>query len=104
MVSDIKGPTGMRLPHLESKVRAPDGASDIKANQQTRAQAENVVLTETASKLRRLQAALKDIPIVDPKRVEEARQAIADGNYRVDPQRVAEKFVQLERLLNDSTR
>ena len=100
MVSDIKGSTGVRLPNLESKVRV----SDVKANQQTRAQPENVVLTETAAKLRRLQAALKDIPIVDPQRVEEARQAIADGSYHVDSQREAEKFVQLERLLNDPRR
>lgn len=104
MVGDIKGPTGIRLPHLESKVRASDGVSNIKANQQTRVQAENVVLTETASKLRRLQATLADIPIVDPKRVEEARHAIAEGRYRIDSQRLAEKFVQLERMLNDSTR
>ena len=100
----IKGPAGMRLPHHESKVRAPDGASDIKANQQTRVPAENVVLTETASKLRRLQATLAEIPIVDPKRVEEARRALAEGSYRVDPERIAEKFVRLEQILNGSIR
>ena len=104
MVGNIKGPTGIRSPHLGSRVHASDGVSGIKANEQTPAQGENVVLTETASRLRRLQAALADIPIVDPKRVEEARQAIAEGRYRINLDRLADKFVNLERTLSETKR
>jgi len=39
------------------------------------------------------------IPAVDPQRVAELRQAIADGSYRVDPHSAAKQLADIERYL-----
>lgn len=58
---------------------------------------DHVQLTESA---RALGAATRgtDAP-VDTRHVERIRQAIADGTYRVDPQRVAERLIALEKQI-----
>jgi negative regulator of flagellin synthesis FlgM len=60
---------------------------------------DSVSLTETAARLQVLENRLKDDPGVDSKRVEALRQAIADGSYRVDPQRVADRLLAFEQAL-----
>jgi negative regulator of flagellin synthesis FlgM len=39
------------------------------------------------------------LPAVDQARVQEIQQSIANGTYQVDPQAVAQKMLDLERLL-----
>lgn len=56
-------------------------------------------LTDTAARLRKLESTLAQLPVVDRQRVEATRQAIADGSYRVDPARVAEKLLAFESAL-----
>ena len=56
-------------------------------------------LTDTAARLRKLESTLAQLPVVDRQRVEAPRQAIADGSYRVDPARVAEKLLAFESAL-----
>lgn len=51
----------------------------------------------------RLQAVLDRIsqtPEVDQARVDALRQSIAEGNYPIDADRIAERMVELERLLD----
>lgn len=55
---------------------------------------------ELAAKLDELQAALVRIPIVDQRRVEEFRKALAEGAYHVDAARLADKLIEFERMLN----
>jgi flagellar biosynthesis anti-sigma factor FlgM len=42
---------------------------------------------------------LSKLPVVDQARVDSLRKAIANGEYKVDPTRTAEKFVRLESAL-----
>jgi len=51
------------------------------------------------ARLRKLESTLAQLPVVDRQRVEATRQAIADGSYRVDPARVAEKLLAFESAL-----
>lgn len=37
---------------------------------------------------------------IDGQRVEDIRQAIADGTYHVDPSRLAERFLELETIID----
>jgi negative regulator of flagellin synthesis FlgM len=60
---------------------------------------DSVSLTDAAARLRRLEAALADHPVVDKQRVADIRQALADGSYQTDPERVADKLLALERDL-----
>ena len=60
---------------------------------------DTVSLTDTAARLRELEAALANAPEVDSARVEALRRAIAEGKYDVDSVHVADKLVALERDL-----
>ena len=61
---------------------------------------ETVTLTDTAQQLRSLENKLSALPTVDIQRVENVKKALAEGSYEFDSNRAAEKFLQLETLLN----
>ena len=106
MVSHINGSSGgtvhgagQRDPvHKTSQEPAPSSAP---GGQQTPA-ADSVVLTDTASRLQSLESVVKQTPEVDQHKVASLRQAIADGNYQVDANRVAQKFTRFETGLGGS--
>lgn len=56
---------------------------------------------ETSGRLRAVQDAIANTPEVDRARVESIKERIAAGDYPVDADRVAAKFIELEKLLND---
>lgn len=60
---------------------------------------ETVSLTETAAQLQSLENQLRSLPVVDLQKVETIRQAMHNGSFEVNEERVAEKFSQLEQLL-----
>ncbi len=60
---------------------------------------DTVSLTGTAQHLRNLEQGLASQPVVDTQRVAATRQAIEDGNYQIDPHRIASKMISLERAL-----
>jgi negative regulator of flagellin synthesis FlgM len=60
---------------------------------------ETVSLTDTASRLQRLSSEIESQPVVDSERVEGIRQAIENGSYEIDAERIARKMVDLEREL-----
>jgi negative regulator of flagellin synthesis FlgM len=63
------------------------------------ASGDSVSLTETSARLQDLERMAAAAPEVDMQRVEEIRQAIADGRYKVDAARVADKMLSLEDAL-----
>lgn len=60
---------------------------------------EAVTVTRTASELMRLEEQLETLPEIDAERVEALREAIAEGRYEVDPARIADGLIQVEREL-----
>jgi len=56
-------------------------------------------LTTAATKLRDLTSGLDQIPAVDRKRVDAVRNALAEGSFRINPERVADKLMNIEQLL-----
>ncbi|GAB3789459.1 flagellar biosynthesis anti-sigma factor FlgM [Dyella agri] len=54
-------------------------------------------LTDSARALQ--QAARTDTAAVDPQRVERVRQALADGSYKVDAGRIADRMITMDRQL-----
>lgn len=53
-----------------------------------------------SSRLQQLRERINTTPDVDMARVEEIKQALAEGRLTFDPQRIAEKFADLEGLLD----
>jgi negative regulator of flagellin synthesis FlgM len=60
---------------------------------------DTVSVTEAAKQLQSLENSLESLPVVDSQRVEAIRTAIANGDYEIDPEKVAEKLMSFEGML-----
>jgi negative regulator of flagellin synthesis FlgM len=61
--------------------------------------AADVQITGAARSLAAVEQALRDSPAVDSARVAAVRQRLDDGSYQIDPQRIADKLLRMERDL-----
>lgn len=57
------------------------------------AESEKVELSSLSSSLVKAEAAMESTPVVDRKRVDEIRQAIAEGRFQVDANRIADGLI-----------
>jgi negative regulator of flagellin synthesis FlgM len=64
---------------------------------------ESVNITDTARRLAALQETIALMPDIDAARVTELRQAIERGQYHADPEKIADRLLQLERDLADAS-
>ncbi len=78
---------------VQPKVKAGKGKASDTGTSRSGVQ-DNVDLTTQASLMRSLESTLADLPDTDIGKVEEVRQAIAEGRFRVDEEVVAEKLVE----------
>ncbi|WP_374013937.1 flagellar biosynthesis anti-sigma factor FlgM [Pseudoxanthomonas koreensis] len=83
------GPLG-RVAHAGGDRSAP--VENVQAGDSLR-------LTGEATGLQTLQRELAAAPAVDSARVAEVRLALESGSYRVDPARIAERMLDMDRLL-----
>ncbi|MEJ0007401.1 MAG: flagellar biosynthesis anti-sigma factor FlgM [Steroidobacteraceae bacterium] len=60
---------------------------------------DSVQITDTASHLVTAEQALNDVPVISQERVSEVRATLANGTYRISPERIANQLLQFERLL-----
>jgi negative regulator of flagellin synthesis FlgM len=108
MPTDINGFRPRTLDTNESKATTRPGPSNVRTSSSPDSGApaastsDTVHLTDAASRLQQLTGQLANVPEIDGARVNELRQAIADGNYKVDTVHVADKLIALERTLFDA--
>jgi negative regulator of flagellin synthesis FlgM len=99
MSNDISGinsgRTHQSLDRKTQDVNRDAGASDTRNNQGTSSQ-DKVVLTDMASRLKSLEQKLSQQPDVDQNHVNRVRDAIHRGEYRVNPDRIADKMIGFE--------
>ena len=62
--------------------------------------ADTVSITDTANQLKALEANVAQLPVVDTQRVEAAREAIDSGQYKVNPENVADRLLAFENQLS----
>ncbi|HEY5717047.1 MAG TPA: flagellar biosynthesis anti-sigma factor FlgM [Motiliproteus sp.] len=99
MAIDLSGLSSR--PTTSGSHRVGNASADVssKANKQeapSSAPAETVKLSAEAQTLRKLEEQVAQLPDVDTDRVARIKQAIDDGAYKIDPERVAAKLLQLE--------
>ena len=96
MVNKIDGVSGQRPPaaNPSQSARAERGEAD--RSSAPASTSEQLSLTSSAQLLKELSEAVAASPEVDKGRIEAIRQAIADGSYDVDAQRIADKLLRLE--------
>ncbi|MFQ5643463.1 MAG: flagellar biosynthesis anti-sigma factor FlgM [Thiogranum sp.] len=63
---------------------------------------DQVSLTGEARQLQELETRLASEPVVDSQRVETIRNAVENGTFTVNPDRIAEKMIGLEEALTDA--
>ena len=77
-----------------SSVKSDSGSST--SSSQSSTAGDSVQLTDMAGRLRSLEQKLATQPDVDQSHVNEIRDAISRGEYKVDPDRVADKMMDFE--------
>jgi len=70
-------------------------------NNATNVSADTVNLTGTASKLRGLEQQLTELPVVDGQRVDAIKREIANGSYKIDAAKVADKMIEFESTISE---
>ncbi len=98
---------GIGSNQVASKVNGSAEDAKVKQHQPTPAAAETgksattdtVSLSESAKQLERLGNSVTASPVVDTQRVEQIKQAINNGSYKIDPTKIADKLMQFENIL-----
>ncbi|QEP43282.1 flagellar biosynthesis anti-sigma factor FlgM [Ectothiorhodospiraceae bacterium BW-2] len=96
-INQVTGFPGTQLQRSDSSGAARVARGQEGAVQSGVVGADKVSLTDTSLRLRSLETALADVPVVNEQRVESIKQAIADGSYQIDARQIADKLVQFER-------
>jgi len=93
------GGIDLQLPATGTPAPASTVGRDAADGQSPGPSGGDVEITPTARRLAELERSLQGQPAVDSARVEAARQALASGSYRLDPERIAAGLLQTEQAL-----
>ena len=107
MINEVEGAQQANIKSLANNQQADVADSSIhradKKQNESAAADRGVSLTDTAAKLQRLEAQIANQPVVDSQKVESVKKAIADGSFKIDSNRIANKMADFESLLNSKT-
>ncbi len=56
-------------------------------------------ITDSARALAELEKLAQDLPAVDHARVEQVRNSLSSGSYKIDPEKIADRLLQTEQAL-----
>lgn len=99
--------TGLPLTPLSSKEASQDDASkkgvndgsNNSTNTVTPTSSDSMTISSKAEAMKLIEAEVNSQSVVDDSRIEDLKLAIDTGQYNINTQRVAEKFIQFETLL-----
>lgn len=94
--------TGKPLgPTSTSATRNSSGNTPTNSTSATPSAGAQVDVSSTSSRLRELESTIANVPVVDSARVDEIKQAIADGRFKVNADRVADSLIEsVRQMLN----
>ncbi|QLF94574.1 flagellar biosynthesis anti-sigma factor FlgM [Pseudomonas sp. ABC1] len=104
MVIEFNRPGGTPTPassrnnnvQVQERTSSAQPQDDNKVGTVAQSSGESVQLSAQAQRLQQASEKLSEQPSVDEQRVAQLKQAIADGSYQVDSQRVASKLIAFE--------
>lgn len=93
--------TGLPSPRrAETPAKQAERMAGNEASRTTPQRSQDAVsLTEQAKQLGQLQQSMSQSPVVDQQRVQALRKAISEGQYKVDPDKLAKAMATLEQDL-----
>ena len=103
MANDITGINSTKTGQSNSKASQRinnEAASSSAADRSSENSADKVSLTNTASKLKDIERNLAGNSPVNAQRVKDVQTALANGEYKVDSTRVADKMIDFETSLH----
>jgi negative regulator of flagellin synthesis FlgM len=62
---------------------------------------DSVSITPQAQQIQNVQTKIADMPDIDQKKVDEIKAAIAEGRYKIDPEKLATNIANFENELSD---
>jgi len=83
-------------PTIENKGQSSQASTSQSSSSQT---SSSVVDIKSTKLLETLSAEIDKIPDMDMAKVDSIKQSIANGDYQPNPEVIAQKFIEIERLL-----
>ncbi|WP_374341513.1 flagellar biosynthesis anti-sigma factor FlgM [Methyloversatilis sp.] len=81
--------------------RTSSGNGSTSSTSSATAPGAQVDISGMSSRLRELESTIANVPVVDSARVDEIKQAIADGRFKVNADRVADSLIEsVRQMLN----
>ena len=102
MAIEISGQNPAHISNAKAETKGQVGRTDPVVTKQQTGQPstpDTVTLTDAAAQLHKLEATILAAPIVDTARVEDVKHALRNGQFQINPQRVAEKMLSFEKAL-----
>jgi len=101
MSIDINGISSplVQGPKDDSQMKQSVASTPTKLETGSSSTADTVSLSTDAVQLGKLDNSVVNAPVVDTQRVEQVKQAISDGTYKFDAEKVADKLMQFESIL-----
>lgn len=103
MSTEITGLSG----HANASMQKLSKTATIESFPENKYEAENLSIEEATSSIMTMAqimetaTSLANHSAVDNERIEQIKQAIREGTYRIDPERIADKLIALERTLSE---
>ena len=83
--------------HQNKQAQVKQGSAQATSDAQVKHTArDSVSLTPQAQQFKELQKKAVDAPVIDQKKIEELKQTIASGQYKIDPQKLAASMAKFE--------
>ena len=101
MAIEIQGPAGRAPADVKesssgSANKSQSGTSDAAGVLPASSSSDRFSLTDQAAVIRSLEHQVANLPVIDTKRVTDVQQTIATGDFRINPESVAEKLLRFE--------
>ncbi len=97
-------PIASRIPNAATtKSPAKPGIETGAATVKSESNNDRIEITANSGQIKRALDTAANLPVVDNERVASIKQALAEGTYAIDPERIAQKISQFELLSTEDS-